>query len=72
MATLGIRIDDDIKQRLKRVAELTGMSQSAISREAIYDRVEELEDLLVVKERLAKPFRTVSNEDVWRGIGIDG
>jgi len=71
MATISIRVDDDIKRRLKRVAELSGMSQSAILREAIHDRLEEVEDLLVARERLAKPFRTVSNEDVWKDIGID-
>lgn len=71
MATVSFRIDDDIKKRLNRVAELSGMRQSAILREAIHDRMEELEDRLVVRERLAKSFRAVSNEDVWKGIDID-
>ncbi|MDB5552745.1 MAG: ribbon-helix-helix protein CopG family [Rhizobium sp.] len=71
MATISIRVDDDIKKRLKRAAELTGMSQSVILREAIHDRMEELEDLLIVRERLAKPFRTLSDDDVWKDIGID-
>ena len=71
MATVSVRIDDDIKQRLNRIAELTGKSQTSILREAILDKREELEDHLVVTERLARPFRSVSNEDVWKDIGID-
>ena len=71
MATISIRIDDDVKQRLNGMAELTGMGRSAILREAIRDRMEELEDLLVVKERLARPFRSVSNDQVWKALGIE-
>lgn len=71
MANISFRIGDDIKQCLKRVAELTGTSQSAISREAIYDRMEELEDFHTVKERMAKPFRSVPNEHVWKELGIE-
>jgi predicted DNA-binding protein len=68
MATVSIRIDDDIKLRLNRMAELTGMSRASILREAMLDKMEELEDHLVAAERLAKPFRSVSNEDVWETL----
>jgi len=71
MANINIRVDDDIKQRLKRLAGLTGMSQSAISREAIYDKMEELEDFHTVKQRMAKPFRSMPNEHVWKELGIE-
>jgi len=72
MATVSIRIDDDIKRRLNLMVELTGRSPTSILREAILDKMEELEDHLVVTERLAKPFRSVSDEDVWKEIGIEG
>jgi predicted DNA-binding protein len=71
MATISVRVDQDIKQRLGRVAELAGMSQNAIVREAIYDMIEELEDFHIVKERMAKPFRSVSNDQVWRELSME-
>jgi hypothetical protein len=31
---------------------------------------EELEDFRIVSERLAKPFGTISNDEVWRKLGL--
>ena len=70
MATISIRVHDHTKERLRRMAKAVGASQSAIAREAIHDKMEELEDLVVAKGRLAKPFRAISNEDVWKDLGI--
>jgi len=71
MATISVRIDDDIKKRLSRIAKITGVSQSEILREALCDRLEELEDFHIVKERMAKPFRSVSNDQVWKELNIE-
>ena len=70
MATLSIRIDDDIKSRWNDLAQAHGLNQSELYRQAIVEKLEELEDFYVVRERLSKPFQSVSNDDVWKDLGI--
>ena len=71
MATVSIRIDDDTKTRWNSLAKTYGLNQSELFRQAISDKLEELEDFYVVKERLAKPFETIANDDVWKELGIE-
>ena len=71
MAIISIRIDDDIKRRLGRIADMTGLSQSEFLPEAVYEKLEELEDFQLAKERMEKPFRTVPNEQVWKDLGTE-
>ncbi|UVC09046.1 ribbon-helix-helix protein, CopG family [Rhizobium sp. TH2] len=71
MATVSIRIDDDTKNRWNSLAKIHGLNQSELFRQAIIDKLEELEDFYVVRERLAKPFKAVSNDDVWKDLGIE-
>ena len=66
MATLSIRIDDDTKDRWNSLAKTHCLNQSELFRQAIIDKLEELEDFYVVKERLSEPFETISNDDVWK------
>jgi predicted DNA-binding protein len=69
MATVSIRIDDDTKSRWNDLAKAHGLNQSELFRQAIINKLEELEDFYVVRERLAKPSKTISNEDVWKEVG---
>jgi predicted DNA-binding protein len=71
MATVSIRIDDDTKTRWNSLAKAHGLNQSELFRQAITEKLEELEDFYVVRERLAKPFKTVANDDVWKELGIE-
>lgn len=71
MATVSIRIDDDTKTRWNTLAKAHGLNQSELFRQAIIDKLEELEDFYIVRERLNKPFETISNEDVWKELGIE-
>jgi len=71
MATVSIRIDDETKDRWRSLAKAHGLNQSELFRQAIIKKLVELEDFYVVKERLSKPFKTISNEDVWKKLGIE-
>ena len=71
MATISIRIDDDTKSRWNDLARAHGLNQSELFRQAIMEKLEELEDFYVVRERLAKPFKPVANDDVWKELGIE-
>lgn len=71
MATVSIRIDDETKSRWNSLARAHGLNQSELFRQAIIDKLEELEDFYIVRERLAKPFNSVPNDDVWKDLGIE-
>ncbi|MFB9949820.1 DUF6290 family protein [Rhizobium puerariae] len=71
MATFSIRIDDDIKARWARLSADYGLNQSQLLRQAIEEKLEELEDFYAIRERLDKPFRTIPNDDVWKEIGLE-
>ena len=70
MASISIRIDDEIKARWDRLSEEQGLNASHLMRQAIIDKLEELEDFYIVRRRLSEPFEPVSNEDVWKRAGL--
>jgi predicted DNA-binding protein len=70
MKTLSIRIDEEVKARWEQLAKAHGLNPSQHMREAIIDRLEELEDYYVVKERTSKPYETIPHEEVWRRLGF--
>ncbi len=70
MKSISIRIDDNIKDRLDELSEKHGLNASRLMRQAIAEKLEELEDFYMVRKRLAEPFEPVSNEDVWRRAGL--
>ena len=66
MKSLSIRIDGSVKVRWEELARQHGLNPSQHMREAIIDRLEELEDCYVVKERTSKPYETIPDEEVWK------
>lgn len=71
MKTISIRIDEDVKSRWDRLADEHGLNQSRLMREAIVEKLEELEDFYVVKARTKEPFTPIPNEEVWRRLGLE-
>ena len=65
MRSISIRVEDGLKQRLERLAQAHGLNVSHVLREAIAERVEELEDFYEVSARLARQHRRVADADVW-------
>lgn len=70
MKTLSIRIDDEIKARWEELAKAHGLNPSQHMRAAIIDKLEELEDYYVVKERLSEPYETIPHDEVLRRLGL--
>lgn len=71
MKTISIRIEEDVKQRWDRLADEHGLNQSRLMREAIIDRLEELEDFYVVKARTREQFVAVEDGEVWKRLGLE-
>ena len=70
MKTVSVRIDDDIKARWEDLAQTHGLNQSQLMREAITDKLEELEDFYIVRMRMAEPFTPIANDEVWKRLGL--
>ena len=72
---LAVRLDADLELRLNAVAKRMGRSKSHIMREALQERIEELEDLAALEAALRDPDAggpTISLEELTRELGLDG
>ncbi|WP_157014242.1 type II toxin-antitoxin system RelB family antitoxin [Mesorhizobium xinjiangense] len=70
MRTISLRIDNDIKQRWDDLAAAHGLNSSQLMRQAIVEKLEELEDFYVVRERTLTAFKTILDEDVWKRLSL--
>lgn len=70
---LAVRLDPDLEARLTAVAKRMGRSKSHLAREALQERIEELEDLALLEEALRNPVpgENISHEQMKRELGLD-
>jgi len=67
---LAIRLDPEIERRLALLAQKTGRTKTFYAREAILEHLEDLEDGYLALERLQKPGRIYSSDEVKRELGL--
>jgi len=67
---LAIRLDPDIEERLCSLAKKTGRTKTFYAREAILQHLEDLEDTFLAKERLRRPGKTYSAQEVKRALDL--
>ncbi len=65
-----VDLDDETLRGLVKVARLAGKSPRTLLRKAVREFIEDYYDLLVVRERLKNPGKTVSLEAVLRRNGL--
>jgi len=74
MATLSIRIPDEILQRLENMAARTGRPKSFYVKEAVMNHLDDLEDIYIAEQRLADlragRSRTHTLEEVEDALGL--
>jgi RHH-type rel operon transcriptional repressor/antitoxin RelB len=68
---LAIQLSPDVEQRLKAVADRTGRSQSEHASEAILRYLEDLEDELIARERLERPERRWTLEELEQALDLE-
>lgn len=70
---LAVRLDADLESRLSAVAKRTGRSKSYYARQAILEKIEELEDIALLEEALRDPDagQRISHEQMMRELGLD-
>jgi RHH-type rel operon transcriptional repressor/antitoxin RelB len=71
MATLSLRLPDDIFERLTALAKKTRRSKSSFIQELIEESLDDLEDGYVALERLnRKNARYLTTEELERELGL--
>ena len=70
---LAVRLDPDLESRLAAVAKRTGRSKSYYAREALREKIEELEDIALLEEALRDPEsgQRISHAQMRRELGLD-
>ena len=61
---LAIRLPGDIENRLTVLAEKTGRTKTYYARKAILDFIEEMEDTYLAIDRLEKPTKIWTQEQI--------
>jgi RHH-type rel operon transcriptional repressor/antitoxin RelB len=69
---LAIRLPPEIEERLTKLAEKTGRTKTYYAREAILQHLDELEDAYLALERLEKPSKRWTQDEVERELGLAG
>ena len=67
---LAIHLKPELEQRLEALAKKTGRTKNSYAREAIEEHIEELEETYIALQRLEKPGRIYTSEEVERELGI--
>ena len=67
---LAIRLDPDIEDRLNLLAKKTGRTKTFYARQAILQHLEDLEDIYIARERLGRPGKTYSAQEVKRALDL--
>ena len=68
---LAIKLSPDVEERLKAIAERTGRSQSEHASEAIRRYLEDFEDEMIALERLDRPGRRWTLDDLERELDLE-
>jgi RHH-type rel operon transcriptional repressor/antitoxin RelB len=69
--SLAVQLPDEIEERLGALAKKTGRSKAHHAREAIVRYLEDLEDEQLALERLAKPERRWTLDELAQGLDLE-
>ncbi len=70
---LAVRLDPELEKRLNTVVKQTGRSKSYYVRQALIEKIEELEDLALLEEALKTydPSQNRPLDEVMRELGLE-
>ena len=64
-------IGDDIEKSFDKYASLFGSTKEQFIKEALIEKLEDLEDLCIAEERLKNPSRRFSMEEVEKELDLE-
>lgn len=68
---LAIRLPPEIEERLARLASRTGRTKTYYAREAILRHLDDLEDMHLAIERLQKPAKRWTQEELEKELDLE-
>ena len=70
---LAIRLDADLEARLTAIAKRTGRTKTFYARQAIIDKIDELEDIALLEEALRDPDsgKAITLAEMRAELGLD-
>jgi RHH-type transcriptional regulator, rel operon repressor / antitoxin RelB len=68
---ISVRFEDEIEQRLTRLAKLTGRTKTYYIRQAVQEKLDDLEDRYIAEHRLEHPAERLSLETVRQSLALD-
>ena len=68
---ISVRLGEEVEQRLERLAELTGRTKTYYIRQAVLEKLDDLEDRYIAEHRLENPDERVGLDQVRRELGLD-
>jgi RHH-type rel operon transcriptional repressor/antitoxin RelB len=72
---LAIRLPKTIEQRLENLATLTGRTKTYYAREAIIDKIEDLEEIYLAEKELedirSGKAPVISSKEMWSDLGLE-
>ena len=71
MSILTFRLENDIKTRLDTVVDKLGLNQSKIVREAVVAKLEELEELAALLDRVQANRSKKPIAELWKELGLE-
>jgi RHH-type rel operon transcriptional repressor/antitoxin RelB len=71
IAMLALRLPPGIEERLEAMAKKTGRTKSFYARQAILEKIEDMEDYYLAEERLKSPGKRVSMSEVLDEFAAD-
>ncbi len=76
MASVSLRLPDEVVQRLDKLATMTGRTKNSYMAEAIQEHLDDLEDLYLAEQRMADiragRDQAVPLEEVMKCYGMEG
>ena len=69
--TLSIRLDKETEHRLERLAKKTGRTKTYYAKEAIVHHIDDLEDIYLSLERLEKPKKRWTLEQLEQEVDLE-
>ena len=76
MASVSLRLPDEVSQRLEHLVEITGRSKTYYMVEAIREHIDDLEDLYLAEQRLidlrSGKVMAIPLEEVMKRYGMEG
>ena len=69
--TVSVRFDEEIENRLAVLAKQTGRTMSYYIREAVIEKLEDMEDIYIAEKRLENPGPTSAMEALERELGLE-